>query len=211
MRVESALILVDWDSARRVANLGSAYRRDPVTEIEDAIGLLQDEVASTIGKIESTVRVTWRIYHGWHEGERETPDRVNFGKFLARYKPRNIMSISFGRDFQYGDELLCQSMRSPLRYTHRQRRNDKTGEIENYQKMIDTALTSDLLHAARAKMHEHIFVIGDDDDLLPGIFTAERWGANIDFLRISNNSALPLLRGRAKNFKLRMVAKGCLA
>jgi hypothetical protein len=50
--------------------------------------------------------------------------------------------------------------------------------------MVDTSLVSDLLHHARYNRGELALVVGDDDDLLPGAFTAEAWGAQVRVLRI---------------------------
>lgn len=199
MRVQSAMVFVDWDSARR---FGRRVRvsHDPVAETEAVIELLQDQIASYIGKPDSTIRVGWRIYHGWHEGEQETQDKRIFDKFILSYRTRSIGRISFGNEFRYGDDLICESMRSPLRYTLRKRQKD--GVFEFYQKMVDSSLTVDLLHVARSRTHDYVFIIGDDDDLLPGIFTAEKWGARVAFFRITNISSLPVLKGKEKGFPL---------
>lgn len=52
--------------------------------------------------------------------------------------------------------------------------------------MVDTALASDLLeHARRSRSHQDrgALVIGDDDDLLPPVFTALQWGSWVRVLR----------------------------
>jgi hypothetical protein len=50
--------------------------------------------------------------------------------------------------------------------------------------MVDTALISDLLHHSRFNRADLALVLGDDDDLLPGVFTAEAWGAKVRVLRV---------------------------
>jgi hypothetical protein len=202
MPVQSALVFVDWDSSRRIVNSGQKKRRDAIIGIEQAIETLQDTVVKIIGDSGNSIRVSWRIYHGWHEGQTPTADRRLFERFIDQYTSRRVGTISFGRSFAFGDNILCASLRSPLRDTVRRRQNETTGKRELYQKMVDTALISDLLHASRTHQHDYIIVVGDDDDLLPGIFTAEKWGANIHFLRLNNVSHLPLLRRREKGFPM---------
>lgn len=208
MSVQVALILVDWDSARRIGNIGRLPRNeeDILLEIENAVEVLQEEVASVLNNkdYKDIIRVSWRIYHGWHEGEKATDDRKRFEKFISRYKGRAIGRISFGSDFMFGDDILSGSIRSPLRYTLRKRTNGNTGVTELCQKMVDTSLVSDLLHAARTRTFDRIIIVGDDDDLLPGIFTAECWGAHVHFIRINNSSTLPLIKGREKGFSISM-------
>lgn len=202
MRTRSALVFVDWDSARRISSSGRIKR--PQREIENAIEALQDEVAKLLcgGEV---YRVFWRIYHGWHEGTKATRDRTFFESFVGNYRSRSIGKISFGQNFAYGDEMLCQSWRSPLRFTLR-KRSDRNGD-ERVQKMVDTALVSDLLQAARSGDYGRLIVIGDDDDLLPGLFAAEKWGAPVQLLRLTNSSSLPLMRGRDKEFPITMMQR----
>jgi len=41
--------------------------------------------------------------------------------------------------------------------------------------MVDTALVADLLYFTRSDQGSLAVVVGDDDDLLPGVFTAMQW------------------------------------
>ena len=63
----------------------------------------------------------------------------------------------------------------------------------------------DLLQAARNRDHDRLIVIGDDDDLLPGVLAAEQWGAKIDVLRLFNLSGLPFLTGKGAGFPVTMM------
>jgi hypothetical protein len=49
--------------------------------------------------------------------------------------------------------------------------------------MVDTGLVGDLLQSARSAREDVHVVIADDDDLLPGVFMAERWGIRVHMLR----------------------------
>jgi hypothetical protein len=205
MITNSTLLLVDWDSARRIIGkgAGSSVTRRLDREIENAIEALQEEVANALRPRTEICRVSWRVYHGWHQGTTSTDDRRLFEKFVNGYSSHRVGKLSFGRDFQFGDDMLCGSRRSPLRYTLRRRAQTPGGKPE--QKMVDTALIADLLHAARSGTYDECVVIGDDDDLLPGLFTAEQWGARVRLLRLQNTTDLPLLKGRDKGFRLSMM------
>ena len=51
------------------------------------------------------------------------------------------------------------------------------------QKMVDTGLVADLLQSARSAGDDVHVVIADDDDLLPGVFMAEKWCIKVHMLR----------------------------
>jgi hypothetical protein len=225
----SALVFVDWDSARRISNSGgAASRKRQDIELESAVEALQNEIAGLL-QSKDIVRVSWRLYHGWHEGINAVEDRIMFEKYVNKYSARRIGKVNFGRDFAFGDDMLCGSPRLPLRYTVRRRsediyekpssniRKEKRGKGKGqkpesvkimYQKMVDTALVSDLLQSARSRDHDHLIVIGDDDDLIPGIIAAESWGARINLIRINNKSNLPLLSGKSLNFPMCVARRG---
>lgn len=122
-------------------------------------------------------RVAIRVYHGWHRGKTKTQDRIDLEQVAATASlGRKIGRVSFEPELQFGDVLLCESRRCPL-YDTLRRRDDDAPKDE--QKMVDTALVSDLLHLARTQRERLAVVVGDDDDLLPGAFVAESWRAKV--------------------------------
>lgn len=175
-------MFVDWDTARRVVQ--PDVRRGRGARVERAISAIQDHLSRILMQREprTIFRVTMRVYHGWHQGRTATEDRREFDEFLRSFRVRAVERVSFEPDIKYGDELLCNSRRGRLLDTLRRR------EDGNYeQKMVDTSLVSDVLHHARSKDGDLIVVVGDDDDLLPGVFTAEAWGAPILVARLRNH------------------------
>ena len=52
--------------------------------------------------------------------------------------------------------------------------------------MVDTGLVSDLLVLAWRKEADRYIVVSEDDDVLPGLFSAEAAGAQVKLLRKSN-------------------------
>ena len=122
-----------------------------------------------------------RIYHGWHSGKTKTKERAAWEDAVPKLRPRSVGRVSYLPDIAYGNDLLCGGKRSPLFDTLRKR--EDTGQIE--QKMVDTALTSDLLWYCRSESRQAkrgdlppalAIIVGDDDDLVPGAIVSEAWG-----------------------------------
>lgn len=44
------------------------------------------------------------------------------------------------------------------------------------EKMVDAALTCDVLASARSSPSDIRLILGEDDDLVPAAFTADSWG-----------------------------------
>jgi hypothetical protein len=92
---------------------------------------------------------------------------------LSEYSPRPDVVF---RELEFGDRLLGatdQRLCGPARDHHlpstlQAGRGDLPGE-----KMVDTALVSDLIHLASEETNSWIIVVGQDADLVPGILTAE--------------------------------------
>lgn len=127
-----------------------------------------------------------RAYHGWRRGFDPTPNRVALesarvfdpgayeGGGLNEYSahPRQVVV----RELEFGDRLLgardqrlCgQRLDHHLPSTLQPDRAGVLGE-----KMVDTALISDLLYLAVEEDDSWLIVVGQDADLVPGILTAE--------------------------------------
>jgi hypothetical protein len=99
-----------------------------------------------------------------------------------------MKNVSYLPEIRFGNDLLCGGRRVPLFDTLR-RRDDG-----DEQKMVDTALVSDLLSFSRSESSNFrrgerpssmAIVIANDDDLLPGPFVAEQWGLPVKVLRVN--------------------------
>jgi hypothetical protein len=181
-------VYLDWDTARRL---------DPRRErSEESIGRVFDRLQPVIAHAlqrrdrKANFRVYWRIYHGWHQGKTKTADRRAFEAFVAQTGSRTIGNVSFSADFTYSGELACRSRRGPIYDTLRADPN--TGTFG--QKMVDTLLACDLLHAARSRDYAWHVVVANDDDAVPAVLTAEAWQASVILLhsRTHTNSFLQL-------------------
>lgn len=188
--MRKAIIFVDWDMARRLGprhvTLPNDVKRQ-VRQTEDVVAQLKQLVANHLTSIDpnSIFRVRWRIYHGWYSGLTKTNDLKVIEKFQAGMKSTTIGKVSFGSDLVPATSLLCEGPRKDLFDTLR-------AAVEGpgtRQKMVDTGLVGDLLQSARSDHEDIHLVIGDDDDLLPGLFIAEKWGVKVHMLRQQPGSA----------------------
>lgn len=191
-----AFVFIDLDSARRIkrapwksgANVPWQARRSHAT---DVFSELQVRVSALLCQLRpslySTV-VKSRIYHGWHRGRTPTDDRRIWEDARASFRPYKVARASYLPDIEFGDRLLCGGNRMPLLDTVR------NTDGEDRQKMIDTAIVSDLLYTARSESAAFgrgiepsvmALLIADDDDILPGAIMSEAWGLPTYLVRVT--------------------------
>lgn len=189
--MQHAIVFVDWDTARRLGPRGELATHTLNIEarrIDTAFARLRRIVADHLETIDSSdiFRVRWRLYHGWYSGQTKTFDLRAVEKFKSELKTITINKVSFGAEVVAATEMLCGGARMPLYDTVR-------AGLANpdvlRQKMVDTGLVGDLLQSARSARDDVHVVIADDDDLLPGVFMAERWGIRVHMLRQQAASA----------------------
>ena len=181
MKTPSRVIaFIDWDSARRL--LPHDHRRGRSSLNQRACPLVLEALSAALTEWKpGPYRVRLRLYHGWTQGKTSTKDRRELETLNLRdCAPGVIRSVSFEPELYFGDRLLCGGGRCMLQDTLRASFSD---QAKLAQKMVDTALVSDLLHAAKVKAADVFVVFGDDDDLLPGAITAEAWGSQLFVLR----------------------------
>lgn len=172
---------IDWDSARRILSTDARVGRT-------SLGLrsmmqIQDFLAEILLDYNNSgnYRVDYRVYHGWHRGKTKTDDHREFEAMSnENILSRRLGKCSFAPEIHFGNSLLCGGKRSYLYDTLRRRESTNIDE----QKMVDTALVSDLLTSVRHDRDSIHIVIGDDDDLIPGVITAESWGAKVFLARV---------------------------
>lgn len=170
---------VDWDTSRRCSWLGpvsaSRMRRRGVAAQLTAV---YEILGHTIAELYSgTIRVRPRLYHGWHQGNEPTVDR----RALIGVDPgRRVIGKVLLDPPTIADTLACgMQLRDTLR-----RRDDGLYE----QKMVDTALCTDLLWFARSESTRRdnvaFIVMSEDDDMLPAVLAAECWGVSVKVVRL---------------------------
>jgi hypothetical protein len=121
--------------------------------------------------------VRLRLYCGWHKGFEPTSRRKELSKIvdedlfsLSTHRNIAIRSLAFG-DTALGalNKRIVRSTNSHFPGTCRDR-----GYQGVEEKMVDTALISDLIYAAaRDDDGAWLAVMGEDVDLMPGVYTAE--------------------------------------
>ncbi|MCJ1888376.1 hypothetical protein LF844_07075 [Metapseudomonas lalkuanensis] len=199
-------VFIDWDSAARISSKGLAIRDPdaPLKSKETAISAifeeLQTKTLTKLNEITNNRRSTIekaRIYHGWHQGTTATKDRIAWENAKSKIRSLRQGNSIFIPEIQFGNELICRGTRVPLYDTLRQDQGGRKKTAKKFQqKMVDTALTSDLLCYCRSESknfrrdsepNSAAIIIGDDDDLLPGAFVAEAWGMPTYIFRVSRD------------------------
>lgn len=192
--LKSVYALVDWHNAQR--HLAPNFGADPVRSLPDALLRLQQALARLLVRLDSTsdYRVTLRIYHGWHSGFDATPVRRAFETHSNDPSlARRFTCVSFSAGFQFGNDLACGSSRSPLFATFRGGGQDKG------QKMVDTAITCDLLHLLRYGVAHLAIIVSDDDDFVPAVLTADSWNLPAVLLRAAGSDLSHITKGDCGN------------
>ena len=171
---------VDWK-----AQIHNARAAD-ITEPRAQAGRTLKNVARIVDKVltgsapSARFRVAFRFYHGWHKGFEETENRKAMTGLVAETDFTNLSrsrNVRFLEEVRYGDELLTAlpqraHTRPPVHLPDTWRRQEQNGRRE---KMVDTALATDLLARAYNDPHEWALVLSEDDDMVPPVFTAEAW------------------------------------
>lgn len=198
-RVITANLFIDWDSASRVSRIKPKSDMPLSLRLsctQQAFTELQERIISKLAEIEPKLPIKIlksRIYHGWHRGKSPSEDKIVWDQLRTQLKAISRNGISYLPDIEFGNELICRGVRSPIFDTLRPDRSNP-GSLS--QKMVDTALVSDLLSFCRSESSNFrrnerpttlAIVVGDDDDLLPGVFVAEAWGLPIYVFRITRD------------------------
>lgn len=194
--------LVDWNSQIHAARPGIG------SEIELAKRTL-DYVGRVIGRALSQTRldtrfdVSLRLYHGWHKGFEATARRRAMTTVIAETDFVALSckgNVSIRDNVQFGDQLnSASSTRFHTRlncHLPNTLRNvsGPGGEVE--EKMVDTAIASDIVDIAHREPSNWILVLGEDDDLVPPLLVAEPMVAahNGNILLVRRRSGEPFLK-----------------
>ena len=168
---------IDWNSQLR------AYADDKglLAAAKHVLNVVGRRLAQAISEEFPSRRfvVDLRAYHGWHKGFEPTENRKAFATAVASVDFASLSprpSVVFSGDVAYGDSLCFALPRrtharlgihlpNTVRSQHRQR--------ELVEKMVDTALASDVVCHAAQNPDTWIVVMAEDDDFVPPLFAAE--------------------------------------
>lgn len=176
-------VFVDWNT--QILAAPPEFREDPVRKCRFALlrvgRLATKHLRDTYP--EQLFRVRLRLYHGWTAGTTQTPNRRAFAMVPEAMQPDDIFPSSrilAASDIEFGDRLIDalptreqRGSRIHLPNTLRRQYSDR----EPTEKMVDTALATDLLSWARTEPDSVALVFSGDDDMVPPVFTAEAWMA----------------------------------
>ena len=186
---------VDWNSQVFAAKRSRSEESTVQRILEHVLRSIKNSLANFISDFRFEVHL--RLYGGWHKGFEPMPQRRELARvtddFLyGIYVHPNIVI----RGLEYGDTALgalerrkVMSTNSHFPATCRDYGQGKLGE-----KMVDTALVSDLIYCSvNGEDDSWLTVVGEDIDLMPGVYTAE------GFLR-SSRRKIAYLRSRKDNY-----------
>lgn len=188
-------LFVDWNS--QIRRVPPAYKVDAVSKGGHALRSVGKAVTKALCSSDptSTFRVRVRLYHGWTQGFSQTENRRAIAALPEFETPDDIFPssrvLALG-DLEFGDRLLdClperlnQGLGIHLPGTFRRKDKNSSGE----EKMVDTALSADLLSWAKDEPQSLALVVTEDDDLVPPVFVAESWmkpyGGQVRVMRLA--------------------------
>jgi len=186
--IERVTAFVDWNS--QIHAQPKSMRGAPDLEVtRQTLSYVARTVARSLAVAADDRRfdVVLRVYHGWRKGFEETARRKALVSVVASadfhsLSPRTNVSIR--PDIEFGDQLLSgrsvryhAKIKCHLPNTLRRRENDGASWEE---KMVDTAIASDVVDTAHREPRRWIVLVGDDDDLIPPAYVAEGIRNNTD-------------------------------
>ncbi len=184
-RPRNVHVLIDWNS--ELVPFAKTGRQDTTEAARQALRAVCRKVGQMLREKagDDAFFLILRAYTGWRRGfepteRRKSLERVingtdgpNFEASIADFNPSNRQVI---RSLNFGDQLLGARRerlcgpRTDHHLSHTLQRDPKG----NYgEKMVDTALVSDLIFLAMDDDRSWLVVVGQDADLVPGILTAE--------------------------------------
>ena len=168
---------VDWNSQLHL------NKSKPAGDAIGTASIVLKRTATRIGRLLTSIdqnsffRVGLRLYHGWHRGYAPTSNRKAITAAISATDFSTLSAypnISFKEQVGYGDTLLSAmpSRIHPGKSIHLPN-TFRTKDGIDIEKMVDTALASDMLYTAFTDPKDWILVVAEDDDHVPAIYTAE--------------------------------------
>lgn len=174
--VQRVMVLIDWNSQLHVCS--TAFMEDEYSKIRCTWKKIKKRLNSTFFKNSKRFDVSFRIYYGWRKGFEDQPSYRNMKTFLnsdSFYADMGEPNVVFRAGEHFGDKLLAAeetrlyiAKDCHLPDTLRRRED---GNVE--EKMVDTALASDCVFLAFDEPDMWLIIMGEDDDLIPPVCTAE--------------------------------------
>ena len=164
---------IDWNTqmhnARTLALEPLERARKTLAKTTQAIG------RALARRADYRFRVSFRLYHGWHKGWEETDNLRAVITAAAERGATAWRNVAFSGGVEYGHTLLSAL---PNRLTAKAVHlpatlRQQAANLPPVEKMVDTALASDLLYWAFSGAEDWAVVMSNDDDVIPPVLTAE--------------------------------------
>lgn len=183
LRKRDIVAFVDWKSqVHNARQVGERRLARQVDQTLSYITKLIDNTAHAVGGAER-YDVTVRLYHGWHRGLTKTDLRMEIDRQLRDCLVPSVHGrCYFNWRAPFGDRMLAAL---DQRLHHRlglhlpdTLRSDFYDSGREREKMVDTALASDLLTIARSEPYTLKLLLAEDDDFVPAAYVAEKWSVH---------------------------------
>jgi len=183
IKIVKIIVFVDWNSQVWKVRSKKEYEPEPKKTIDKII----KDIAKKLKIFDKDHRfeIHFRLYCGWHKGFQKTPRRRALEIYKQDEEMFSLSSFPFIviRDISFGDFSISALEKRIVKGTgsHFSGTYDRLDKAKNnvendkLESMVDTALVSDLIYAASQQIESSwLIVLGEDIDLIPGIYTAER-------------------------------------
>lgn len=207
-RIVNVTAFVDWNAQLLLTKRD--LDADPKGAAEIAFRQTTRRIAKCLHAIDpnSRFRVAMRLYHGWHKGYEPMPNRKAAALIVATADYATLsqrQNVVFSPQVEFGDKLTSALDRRlhPRLGVHLPNtvRNRYGGDLE--EKMVDTALSADVVATAYRDKDDWIMVVTEDDDLIPATYVAEAAfdgsGARVVLLRQRSQMSMMDLDGILRN------------
>jgi hypothetical protein len=176
-RVIRVLAFVDWNAQIHLSGLDA--KNDPLGTANGVLQRTARRVALSLAATNKLAKfsVNLRLYHGWHRGFEPSANKKAVKTAIAAVDFAGLSSlpnVTFRETVGYGDCLLSalpQRMHPSLAI-HLPNTLRTQNRLDG-EKMVDTALATDVVFTAFNEPKDWIVVVAEDDDLVPPIFSAE--------------------------------------
>ncbi len=193
---------IDWNAQLHLARIDK--KADPLSVARAVFNKITKRIANCLFSLEPNKRftVSMRLYHGWHKGYEPTPNRKAVQRVISEADFASISqraNVIFSPEVDFGDRLLaaCPERSHSKLAIHLPNTLRAQGKRSLEEKMVDTALASDVVFSAHQSSSDWILVVAEDDDLIPPLFVAEA-------MIKTTGSRVVLLRSRATNNFLKL-------
>ena len=149
---------------------------EPLERARKTLGKTSEAIRRALGRLRGhRFRVSFRLYHGWHKGWQEADNLRALITAAAERGSTGWRNVAFAGQVEYGHTLLSAL---PSRLTAKSIHlpgtlRQQARNLRPVEKMVDTALASDLLYWAFAGDEGWAIVMSNDMDVIPPVLTAE--------------------------------------